>query len=98
MAPRERRLVSRPAPVMMWSCSVTPRALQAFWTSFVIARSAAEGSGSPDGWLWITRRILVSIGKYSSFLLVGENWGRFLGAKCQAAPDPVIVDPLSSCG
>ncbi|NGM46796.1 hypothetical protein G5B31_14760 [Rhodobacter sp. SGA-6-6] len=48
-SPRWRRLTSRPAPVMIWSCKVMPGILHPFSMSLVIARSAAEGSGSPAG-------------------------------------------------
>src|SRR3989338_1951356 len=47
--PRPRSETSYPAPTMMWSCNVRPRKRQPFWISLVIARSASDGGGSPDG-------------------------------------------------
>ena len=47
--PLARKLISRPAPTMMWSCRVRPSVLQPFWISFVIFKSASEGSGSALG-------------------------------------------------
>ena len=43
---------------MMWSCRVNPSTPQAFSTSFVIAMSASDGSGSPDDFARIDRHMI----------------------------------------
>ena len=41
-------------PTMMWSCTVMPSGFAIPTISFVMTMSAAEGRGSPEGWLWRT--------------------------------------------
>jgi len=39
-------------PTTIWSWTWTPSGLAAFTISSVMAMSAEEGVGSPEGWLW----------------------------------------------
>jgi len=54
--PSRRKLRQRSLPTMMWSCSTIDSAAAAPRISRVMARSAAEGVGSPLGWLCTTQR------------------------------------------
>ena len=51
-APRSLRLTNRPAPRTRWSRTSIPSSVPADTSRRVRARSSAEGSGSPEGWLW----------------------------------------------
>lgn len=53
MSPLPAMLTASPALTTMWSKTRTPTSLRASISSLVMARSAAEGSATPDGWLWL---------------------------------------------
>jgi hypothetical protein len=55
-SPSRFRESQRPCPMMRWSSSSISSNCPAATISTVSATSAAEGVGSPDGWLWTATR------------------------------------------
>ena len=51
--PLAAKLIVSPAPTMMWSSTRTSMSARASCNRLVMVRSAALGSVTPEGWLWL---------------------------------------------
>ena len=48
-------------PMIRWSCTTIPIIVEMLTISSVMRMSAADGVGSPEGWLWV--KLLQSISR-----------------------------------